>query len=131
MIAVDASTVVDLLVADDERGEWARSTMLADLTWAAPDFVLAEVFSAVRGLHRGGHVTTARAEGAVDALGRLRIELVPTARLLGAMWRLRDAVGAYDAGYVAVAIMFDCPLVTADARLARGAARWCQVATGP
>ena len=38
--------------------------------------------------------------------------------LLGRVWALRHNVSAYDASYVALADALDCPLLTADARLA-------------
>ena len=46
------------------------------------------------------------------------------------MWRayeLRENVTAYDAAYVALAEALDCPLLTADARLARAPGIRCEV----
>jgi predicted nucleic acid-binding protein len=37
-------------------------------------------------------------------------------------WAMRDALSAYDAAYVALAELLGCPLLTGDARLAKGAA---------
>ncbi len=44
---------------------------------------------------------------------------MPTARLTAPVWRLRDNVSTYDACYVCLAEVLDCPLVTADGRLTR------------
>jgi len=41
--------------------------------------------------------------------------------LIERIWALRDALTPYDAAYVALAELIDCPLVTADAKLAAGA----------
>ena len=38
--------------------------------------------------------------------------------LLQRVWELRDNVSAYDAGYIALAELLQCPLLTADARKA-------------
>lgn len=46
------------------------------------------------------------------------------------MWRayeLRDNLTAYGAAYVALAEALDCPLVTADTRLAKAPEIRCQV----
>lgn len=45
------------------------------------------------------------------------------------MWALRDNVSAYDATYVALAEALDCPLLTADARLANAPGVRCVVVT--
>lgn len=36
-------------------------------------------------------------------------------------WALRDDVNGYDATYVALAEVLDCPLLTTDAKIARAA----------
>jgi predicted nucleic acid-binding protein len=41
------------------------------------------------------------------------------AGLLERIWELRVNLSSYDAGYVALAEVLDCPFVTADARLSR------------
>ncbi|GAB97972.1 putative nucleic acid-binding protein [Kineosphaera limosa] len=47
------------------------------------------------------------------------------------MRELMHAIGAYDTGYVALAATRSLTLVTADARLARGAKPWCEVEAPP
>ena len=47
------------------------------------------------------------------------------------IWELRDNVSAYDAAYVALAEIIECPLVTADARLSRAPGIRCAVTVVP
>jgi predicted nucleic acid-binding protein len=53
------------------------------------------------------------------------------APLAGRVWELRGNVTAYDATYVALAEVLACPLVTADARLARAPGLRCVVTVVP
>jgi predicted nucleic acid-binding protein len=47
------------------------------------------------------------------------------------IWELRENVSAYDAAYVALAEIIECPLVTADARLSRAPGIRCAVTVVP
>ena len=51
--------------------------------------------------------------------------------MLDRVWELRDNLSAYDAAYVALAEIIDCPLVTADARLSRAPGLRCAVTVLP
>ena len=93
----------------------------------APDHVVAETFSAVRGRVLGGKVSAARGSQAVEALREAHVDLVSVSSLLVLMWAMRENVGAYDAAYVAVAQILGCTLVTADRPLARASAGRCEV----
>jgi len=42
--------------------------------------------------------------------------------LIERTWAMREALSTYDASYVALAELLRCPLLTADARLAKGVA---------
>lgn len=121
MIVVDASTLTDALAVRTARGDWARARLSKDSDWSAPDYLLAEVFSAVRGLRLGGHISRERSDDALTALREMALDLVPTRLLLASMDRLSDVVSGYDAGYVAIALHREVPLVTTDRRLAWGA----------
>lgn len=85
----------------------------------APDHVNAEVLNALRGLVRWGQVTLSRADQVADDLRAAPLVRVATTPLIAGMWRWRDNASSYDAGYVALAEAFDCPLITADHRLMR------------
>ena len=86
---------------------------------AAPDLLRVEVLSVLRRQLRIGHLDRDQAERAMDDLLDLSLAVYPTAPLLRGCWRLRENLTAYDACYVALAELLDCPLLTADARIAR------------
>lgn len=127
MIVVDASVLADALVGDGEVGDRARLALAPDPRWCAPEHLLVEVFSAIRGLVLGGEVTDGRARQALVALGEAAIDIIGTAPLLDRMWQLRANVSGYDAAYVAVAEALQCPLITADGRLANTPGIRCEI----
>ena len=122
MIVIDSSAVVEVLIASPkaERVELATDGQQTH----APELIGFEVLSAIRGNVRGALLTPA---GGFDAMLRFErieasLELWP---LLDVMTeravQLRENLSAYDASYVALAEILQCPLVTADARLGRAA----------
>jgi predicted nucleic acid-binding protein len=119
MIVVDASVLANALTDDGPIGDAARAELGRDPHWTAPDHVQVEVFSVICGRWLGEQIREQRAVDAIDALRSASIELVRTAPLLARMWELRNNVSGYDAAYVAVAEIYACSLVTADARLER------------
>lgn len=127
MITVDASALVNALLDDGAVGSACRRVLADDPHWVAPEILVVETVSAIRGRLLGGKVSSARAEDAVDALALVALDVVPTAQILGRIWQLRSALSAYDAAYVAVAGAHDCPLVTVDARLAKPGAVGCEI----
>jgi predicted nucleic acid-binding protein len=84
----------------------------------APDLLDVEVMQAFRRLARSGAVSDARATGAVELLQTLPVERRPAGILVPRIWMLRNNSSAYDATYVALAEVLDCPLLTCDARCA-------------
>lgn len=128
MVVVDASALVNALAFDGTEGERARELLSGEHAWAAPEHMPVEVFSAVRGFCLGGKITEERARGILEDLAEhMEIELIGVRRLFPLMWELRGRVTGYDAAYAASARMFDCPLFTGDARLAKAAEGYCQV----
>lgn len=112
-------------VSQSSRAEPAR-----DAHWAAPEHLVVETFSAIRGLYLGTKISRQRALDALDTMVASRIELLGTAVLLPRMWQLRNNVTGYYAAYVAAAETYGCPVVTADAQLARADDLRCGVRFG-
>lgn len=127
MIVVDASVLTDALIDDGPVGDAARAALTSDPHWAAPDHLLIEVMSVIRGRALAGKLGPVRAREAVDTLSALVVDRVETGRLLDRMWQLRGSVTAYDAAYVAAAEILDCALVTGDARLAKASGVRCRI----
>lgn len=127
MIVVDASALADALTDDGDAGDTARAALARDEHWAAPDHLIIEVVSVIRGRHLGGKLSDGRAADALAALGQVFIDQVDIVPLLGRVWDLRANLSAYDAGYVVAAEALGCPLVTADAKLASASGPRCEI----
>lgn len=125
MIVVDASVLVTALIDDGSDGDVARARLRTE-TLTAPELLDLEVTSVLRRLHAAGDVTARRAEVALVDLADLPLRRVSHRPLLARCWELRDNVTPYDASYVALAEAMDCPLVTADRRLAAAAGPRCR-----
>ena len=116
-IVIDASAFVELLL---QTAIGARvDQAIGDAELIAPDVLNPEVVHTLRGLERGGKLTSARASEAVERLVEDSIVRVPSLELLRVTWSMRFNLSAYDACYVALARMFDCPLLTTDRPLTR------------
>lgn len=116
-IAIDASALVELLLQTTAGRRIAGVVLGRQLV--APDIVNAEVAQGLRGLERAGKVSRERAAKAIARLAHSPVVRVPTTGLLAEVWSLRFNLSAYDACYVALARMLECPLLTADAPLKR------------
>lgn len=127
MIVVDASALANALTEDGNVGDTARTALAGDDHWAAPDHLIIEVISVIRGRHLDGKLSDSRAADALSALGQVYIDQVDIVPLLGRVWNLRANLNAYDAGYVATAEVLGCPLVTADAKLANATGPRCEI----
>jgi predicted nucleic acid-binding protein len=115
-------------LTDDERGAWARE-QLATETSAAPHVLDLEVLSALRKRVLRNELSAERAEAAVVDLGAFACRRYGVVRLLDSIWRMWPNVTPYDGAYLALATVFDCPLVTTDVRLARAPGLPVQVRT--
>ncbi len=127
MIIIDASVLANAFTDDGPVGQRSRAELARDAHWAAPEHLVVETFSAVRGRHLGSKISRRRAQDALDALASSTIELLSTTFLLPRMWQLRENLTGYDAAYVAAAEAYDCPLLTADARLTRVGDLRCEI----
>jgi predicted nucleic acid-binding protein len=116
--------VLAVLLADDPAADWAQS-VLSGSRLNAPHLMPAEVTNRLRRAVAHGEISPSAGGDAVDDLLDLPIDLHPFEPLAGRVWELRGAVTAYDAWYVALAEVLDCPLATLDARLSRAAGPRC------
>lgn len=126
LLVVDASVVV-ALVASRAAGTAAIAARIGDAHLHAPAILPVEVDSALRGLERGGRLTSEQASVARSHAAGLPIELWPWQVLADRAWELRANVTTYDAGYVALAEHLGATLLTGDRRLASAGGFRCLV----
>jgi len=118
LIVTDASVVVDFLLTEGERGEWARAE-LGQSDLHAPHLLDYETVNITRRKVLRGEVSVERGTRALKTFSALRVVRYPAAPFVARTWMLRDSISSSDAFYVALAEALDCPLVTTDDRLAR------------
>ena len=116
LVVLDASAVVAMIASGGELGD-RIAARLADATLLAPHLLPTEVDSALRGLERGGRISTAQADAARGLFAQFPIDLWPWHLLADRAWQLRANATTYDAGYLALAKLTNATLVTCDARL--------------
>lgn len=127
MIVVDASVLTNAFTDDGPLGVLGRAELDRDPHWVAPEHLVVEVFSAIRGRWLGRKVTEPRAVDALTAMTDATMDLMAATPLLDRMWELRHHVTGYDAAYLATAEALGCALVTADARLTHVPNLRCEV----
>ena len=127
MIVIDASVLANVLADDGGDGALARDLVSRSGDLHAPDLVDVETVSALRKRWLAGDVNDERFALALDDLEALELARFPALPLMRRAYELRANVTAYDAAYVALAEVLGCPLVTADARLARAPGITCEV----
>jgi predicted nucleic acid-binding protein len=115
VLAALASSSPDILRAQDPVG---------------PALLWSEVSSVLHEMAWRGEIDQKEAPGALDRFLAVRVRLLDPPELTRESWRVADQLGwakTYDAQYVALARLLGCRLLTADARLARGASRLVEV----
>ena len=124
-IVVDASVVVAALVDNGSDGEWAEAQLRTNhLT--APSLMPIEVANVLRRIEHSGLIDGGSANLAFDTLTQLTIDLAEFAPLADRIWELRFNLTSYDAFYVALAEVLDCPLATLDRRLVSAPGPTCE-----
>ena len=118
MIVLDASVVAELLLRLPAADKIKKRIAGEMYQLNAPELIDVEVLQVLRRLLIDKTVTAERAEQAHFDLIDMPVERYPHLPLLIRMWELRDNVSAYDAAYIALAEILDCPLLTLDKRLA-------------
>ncbi|MDZ7675311.1 MAG: type II toxin-antitoxin system VapC family toxin [Acidimicrobiales bacterium] len=127
MIVVDASVLANALADDRSDGGVVRARLTSGDDLAAPDLVDVETVAVLRKRWMAGDLSKSRFSVAIDDLEDLDLVRYPALPLMRRAFELRDNVTAYDAVYVALAERLDCPLVTADERLAAAPGISCSV----
>lgn len=127
MIVIDVSILANALGDDANDGKAARRRLADAAELAGPDLIDVETVAVLRKRWLAGSLTERRFSSAIEDLEQLDLSRYPTLGLMRRAFELRSNVTVYDAAYVALAEGLDCPLVTADIRLANAAGVSCQV----
>ena len=72
-------------------------------------------------------ITEEAASAAVKLYRRVTIHRHAVQPFIDRIWALRKNITAYDAGYVALAVSLEVPLLTRDARLSRSAGHTARI----
>jgi predicted nucleic acid-binding protein len=120
VLVIDASTAVDLCVAD------SGFDALSDEDLVAPPLILSESLAALHEMRWRDEIDEDMAALGLERRREMPIRIEHPSALAAEAWRIADEFGwakTYDAEYVALARLLNCRLVTVDARLRRGADR--------
>ena len=127
---VDASVLVAALVDTGSDGAWAEAA-LAERSLVGPELLPAEVSNVLRRLERAGRISSLEAAGAHRNMLQFDMDLFPFAACADRVWALRGSLTSYDAWYVALAELLECPLVTLDRRIGRAPGPRCHIVMPP
>lgn len=119
MIVLDASALLELLLATPIGLDVGARVFAAEETLHAPELLDLEVAQVLRRYERSGELTAERAAQAIEDLADLQVQRYPHLPLLARAWQLRANLTAYDAAYVTLAELLEAPLLTCDGRIAR------------
>jgi predicted nucleic acid-binding protein len=126
MIVLDASAAISALM-----NAGAARQVISDQQLHAPHLIDTEVASGLRRQVANGTCDPDEAWSMLSVWRNLGLTRYPAVAMLDRIWELRENLSAYDAGYVALAELLECPLVTADKRLSRAPGIRCVVTTVP
>ena len=114
---IDASAAAEYLLRTPLGQKLDELIEEADLL--APALLDAEVMAVLRRALLQERIEEHRARLALRDLEIWPVERIPHAALLQEAWKHRHNVSAYDAFYVAVAKLYEAPLLTTDGPLSR------------
>ena len=118
MIIIDASAVLELLLASPTGARIAERAFSEAEILGAPHLIDLEVAQVLRRYTMSGDLEPTRAAEALQDFLDLPIERYPHDLFLIRIWQMRHNVTAYDAAYIALAEALDAVLITTDVRLA-------------
>ncbi len=125
-VVLDASAVIETLVTWTSKGD-VVADRIRDCSVIAPAMFAFEVTNVIRRWLSARRLSPEAAELAWIGLNELDVELWQWATIADRVWQLKGSLSAYDASYIALTEVMDCPLVTTDARLAAMVPPTCQV----
>lgn len=128
MTVLDTSIVVDFLLGDGVAAD-VEEMLTREDTAAAPDLLVFEVIAVLRRDVSRQVLEPVRAQGAIDDLGDLPVELFGTLPLRRRAWELRENLTAADALFVGLAEHLGEPLATKDRGLASAARDHARIET--
>ena len=118
MIVVDASALLESLLATDESAAISDRLFETGESLHAPHVIDVEISQVVRRFEARGEIGERRAREALEDLRAFPLRRHSHLVLLPRIWEMRANLTAYDAAYVALAEALDAPLLTRDRRLA-------------
>lgn len=127
MIIVDASAVVEFLLATPVGASVGKRIVDPTVEVAAPCLLDVEVSQAIRRCFLAGIISNVRAAKCIEHLADFNALRWPHEPLLPRIWALRHNFTAYDAAYIALAEGLGSSLLTCDSSLARGGAVNCDI----
>jgi len=116
-IVIDASAAVEYLLRTPLGQK--LDDLLEEAALLAPELLDVEVLSVLRRALLQKKIEEHRARLALEDLGAWPVDRIPHSTLLREAWKHRHNVSAFDAFYVAVAKLYEAPLLTADGPLSR------------
>lgn len=119
MIVLDTSVAVELLLNLPLASKVRSRLSNPDIELHAPHLLIVEVLQVLRRRVAAGVTTNAQAQTALRFLEDLDVNYHDHLILAQRAWDLRENLTAYDAMYVALAEVFEAPLLTSDKGLAR------------
>lgn len=119
--------MANFLAEDGRAGRVARDAVRRAEGVSIPDVADVETAAVLRKRWIAKKLTDERFARALAILPDLPFRRYPAWKMLQRAYELRATVTVYDAVYVALAELLDCPLLTVDARLARAPGPRCSI----
>jgi predicted nucleic acid-binding protein len=127
VIVVDASALLATLLGSPRSARVLEHVARGEDSLHAPHLVDLEITHALRRFVMLREISDRQARERLQVHLDLQLVRHDHLPLLPRIWELRRNLTAYDAAYVALAELLECPLLTCDARLARSAGHSVEV----